>query len=211
VIRRVVIAVLCLPAVAMIVLWLWSYAPGYKYSYRSAGLFSDSAVYAWLAPRRIPVASPCVTLKLWSRGSTRWYLDLYRGTLSIARMTDGGPWRPPISGTFFYRPQRTRTLRSAAFVGFKYEQYRTLPQWDASCRLTLLQLLRRDVGTANALISTAEIPLWGLFVLSAFAPAVLFCRRVQRWDRRRKGMCRQCAYDLTGNVSGVCPECGRPA
>ncbi len=21
--------------------------------------------------------------------------------------------------------------------------------------------------------------------------------------------CRQCGYDLTGNVSGVCPECGR--
>ena len=23
-------------------------------------------------------------------------------------------------------------------------------------------------------------------------------------------LCRQCGYDLTGNVSGVCPECGRP-
>src|SRR5262249_30991088 len=22
------------------------------------------------------------------------------------------------------------------------------------------------------------------------------------------GFCRQCGYDLTGNVSGVCPECG---
>jgi hypothetical protein len=24
----------------------------------------------------------------------------------------------------------------------------------------------------------------------------------------REGCCRQCGYDLTGNVSGVCPECG---
>jgi hypothetical protein len=26
--------------------------------------------------------------------------------------------------------------------------------------------------------------------------------------RRRAGRCRQCAYDLTGNTTGVCPECG---
>ncbi len=30
--------------------------------------------------------------------------------------------------------------------------------------------------------------------------------------RRRipPGHCQQCGYDLTGNESGVCPECGRP-
>lgn len=34
----------------------------------------------------------------------------------------------------------------------------------------------------------------------------------RRWLRRRlerRGLCRSCGYDLTGNVSGVCPECGR--
>ncbi len=29
--------------------------------------------------------------------------------------------------------------------------------------------------------------------------------------RRRPGHCRHCNYDLTGNVSGICPECGNPA
>lgn len=24
-------------------------------------------------------------------------------------------------------------------------------------------------------------------------------------------LCSTCAYDLTGNISGICPECGRPA
>jgi hypothetical protein len=24
------------------------------------------------------------------------------------------------------------------------------------------------------------------------------------------GVCRQCSYNLTGNVSGICPECGEP-
>ena len=26
--------------------------------------------------------------------------------------------------------------------------------------------------------------------------------------RRRSGECTNCGYDLTGNESGVCPECG---
>ena len=30
-------------------------------------------------------------------------------------------------------------------------------------------------------------------------------RRAQRLDG---GHCQSCGYDLTGNVSGVCPECG---
>ena len=33
-------------------------------------------------------------------------------------------------------------------------------------------------------------------------------RPVRRWSRQRHGRCRECGYDLTGNVSGVCPECG---
>lgn len=34
-----------------------------------------------------------------------------------------------------------------------------------------------------------------------------------RWQARAKriaqGYCQNCGYDLTGNVSGICPECGR--
>ena len=29
-----------------------------------------------------------------------------------------------------------------------------------------------------------------------------------RAARREKGLCSRCGYDLRGNVSGVCPECG---
>ena len=33
--------------------------------------------------------------------------------------------------------------------------------------------------------------------------------RHARW--RREGRCSECGYDLTGNISGVCPECGSNA
>jgi hypothetical protein len=30
----------------------------------------------------------------------------------------------------------------------------------------------------------------------------------ERQDRLRRGLCVKCGYDLTGNLSGTCPECG---
>lgn len=31
---------------------------------------------------------------------------------------------------------------------------------------------------------------------------------IRREARRREGTCLHCGYNLTGNLSGVCPECG---
>ncbi len=51
-----------------------------------------------------------------------------------------------------------------------------------------------------------RLPLWLPLVVVAIPTAILWHR-----DRRRipPGHCQQCEYDLTGNESGVCPECGR--
>jgi hypothetical protein len=52
--------------------------------------------------------------------------------------------------------------------------------------------------------SRVSLPLSIPFLLTAFPTAFLWWR-----DRRIPPHCCQtCAYDLTGNVSGVCPECG---
>lgn len=52
-------------------------------------------------------------------------------------------------------------------------------------------------------------PLWALITVLGVYPTVAFIRGpVRRWRRRKKGACLKCAYDLTGNVTGVCPECG---
>jgi len=53
------------------------------------------------------------------------------------------------------------------------------------------------------------MPLWGLCLSLGSYPGITFIRGpVRRWRRRRKGLCVKCDYDLTGNESGVCPECG---
>jgi len=56
-----------------------------------------------------------------------------------------------------------------------------------------------------------RIPLWGPMVLFLLYPAINLVRGpLRRWRRRRKGLCLRCGYDLRGNASGVCPECGLP-
>jgi hypothetical protein len=56
------------------------------------------------------------------------------------------------------------------------------------------------------------VPCWP-FILATAVPPICWVR----WFRRRKttrqrmtqGLCLKCGYNLTGNVSGVCPECGK--
>lgn len=51
----------------------------------------------------------------------------------------------------------------------------------------------------------ALLPMWLPTALLALT-AALFWKRSFR--RIRPGHCRECGYDLTGNTSGVCSECG---
>ena len=53
-----------------------------------------------------------------------------------------------------------------------------------------------------------SLPAWFLLILFLAAPG-LFIFRIVRGRRRYSIMgCKQCGYDLTGNTSGRCPECG---
>jgi hypothetical protein len=42
-------------------------------------------------------------------------------------------------------------------------------------------------------------------------PAIALARApIRRYRRCKQGQCLVCGYNLTGNVSGRCPECGTP-
>ena len=60
---------------------------------------------------------------------------------------------------------------------------------------------------------TRELLIWCPFWLLAVGFAVYPVAMVGRYlfvseHRRRHRLCLVCGYDLTGNESGVCPECG---
>ena len=53
-----------------------------------------------------------------------------------------------------------------------------------------------------------EFPLWLLSGSALAYPVFMFIRAPLRRRRRdRDGLCLSCGYNLTGNTSGVCPEC----
>ena len=63
-----------------------------------------------------------------------------------------------------------------------------------------------DPALRGTIVHTAYIPFWMLLALVGLPTAILWYRD-RRWP---KGRCQSCGYDLTGNVSGICPECGEP-
>ena len=69
----------------------------------------------------------------------------------------------------------------------------------------------QPAGTINlhGVYYQATLPLWpvgGFIVLLCVMRLRRVARRL-RWHHR--GCCARCGYDLTGNVSGICSECGR--
>ena len=72
---------------------------------------------------------------------------------------------------------------------------------------TLLKRLGFDVFWEPPL-KQILLPAWAVAAPAAVPVAFWAIRAVRRRRRSRRHLCRSCGYDLTGNVSGVCPECG---
>lgn len=78
-------------------------------------------------------------------------------------------------------------IHKAAFGVLIIVTISTMGYWDDSS------------GTTTIVIASA-VGLWGLICWHAW------------WSARHAaptGLCLHCDYNLTGNVSGQCPECGR--
>ncbi len=76
----------------------------------------------------------------------------------------------------------------------------------------LLRPTPRSFGGFSWTATRLDCPRWAsiaLVLLIALHPVRALVRGpIRRWNRRRHGLCSECAYNLRGNVSGRCPECG---
>lgn len=94
-------------------------------------------------------------------------------------------------------PQERRV--QGGFLGFGYD---SVSRTD--------QLLDGDPPLRKMVqVVTVRLPCWLLLVLCIAYLGIAFVRgSIRRWRRTRPGLCTSCGYNLTGNISGVCPECG---
>jgi hypothetical protein len=63
--------------------------------------------------------------------------------------------------------------------------------------------------TVRAKVLVAEVPIWAVS-LCLFILTLLLAWR-GRPLRRKSNTCAECGYNLTGNTTGICPECGTRA
>jgi hypothetical protein len=59
--------------------------------------------------------------------------------------------------------------------------------------------------------SSIVLPLMGILLLSGVLAAILIMSDKAGWTRKVPDPTPRCpcGYNLTGNISGICPECGR--
>ncbi len=76
-------------------------------------------------------------------------------------------------------------------------------------RVGRVSLTARGTRLPPVSVTVVRTSMWTVLLIVAAYPALAFIRGPLRRHRRRKrGLCLKCGYNLTGNTSGICPECG---
>jgi hypothetical protein len=110
-------------------------------------------------------------------------------------------------------PQFQWTLIRGTLHAVYSDTYNTPVKAETENALAGFYFKRTTVGadpvTGTRLATGVGIPFWPAVVVLAVYPTVALYRGpVRRRRRRSANLCTRCGYDLTGNVSGRCPECG---
>jgi len=125
-------------------------------------------------------------------------VEFLRGTCNI----DISLWRNDETQITVLEPPPPRGVVAGPRRGVSFGHF--LVQW---------QRRRADYFHGSFFDCRVVFPLWGPFMAAAIAPvSFVGLKLARRWRRpARKDVlrpCRVCGYDLTGNVSRRCPECG---
>ena len=124
------------------------------------------------------------------------YVEFGDGVLSVE-------WHSPLIQGVAFTPS-VEVERSTGTWGLRLPEVRVR---EVHWTLTVDQALGKSPIPPRTRSYQFVIPLWIPSILSLCLCGLLW-HRDRGW--RRPGCCLRCGYDLTGNTSGVCSECGLP-
>jgi hypothetical protein len=81
--------------------------------------------------------------------------------------------------------------------------------WPWIWRYDSYQSWRLTADAVKCNFQRIVIPFWLLFLLVLMPTLLLWYPDYRAWRAYPPSHCQKCGYDLTGNESGRCPECGR--
>jgi hypothetical protein len=104
------------------------------------------------------------------------------------------------------RPARPQSLGGGLMnhLGFRYRRFDNGPR-PFPARASMPKAAAAMYTETMRMIT---VPYWLPSLLWAALPAWWGIARNRRARRTGEGCCTTCGYNLTGNVSGACPECG---
>lgn len=148
-------------------------------------------------------------LKTSGFASEGWSGDLANSVFSITRF-EHNPWTPnPTSfsyriGPFSYA-SRVKKVHAPLQCGMVREELPERLPWKAPPPFDPAAPNQRQLARQYE----AKFSAWSAALGFAIWPLTWLCLGPLRsLLRRRKGLCGSCTYNLTGNTSGTCPECG---
>ncbi len=159
-------------------------------------------------------AAILVILSVAALGVTTMALVGYFRPFSIRSATP--PWETPGVDSPYNHPPfyEFRNGRGYFTLCKVYPAAKDMPRSDSwtSWNIPLIEAKSTVECLGLFLTGTVSIRCHAILPFAVFAsfPVLVLIRNAFRNHKRRKmGLCLACGYDLTGNVSGACPECGK--
>jgi hypothetical protein len=178
-------------------------------------LFLAAIIYLWVRTSTEPFQWEWTTTK--GLEDSDWRQGKFCVGLGRAGYVTWVP-EPNTSLRYFKSSSRFRTMDPGRFT---YDHPFQYDPWTSGSSQTPPPLNARDYWWRGVQYSKFTfphqstmrqvwLPFWMIALVLSFVPLVRLVTWLRAFRRIRGGRCRACSYDLTGNTSGTCPECGSP-
>ena len=155
----------------------------------------------------------------WERKGSVWVVYTWRGGVSArvtrvdsGRLSDQSRVRNSVASFLAYK-EEMQDFQSVHMEIFGDIDRPATAGWRSRHALEPFERTRWGFYFENSGFSSVNrravaFPFWALVTALGLLPGAWGVGWARMHLRRRRGFCVMCHYNLTGNTSGICPECG---